>query len=53
MLTGIAAIAGIFGMSEAGHAFVGEEAVGFWVVTSVTIALAFLIAFTLRRIGWI
>jgi len=53
VLTGIAAIAGIFGMSEAGNAFVGEEAVGFWVVTTVTIALAFLIAFTLRRIGWI
>jgi magnesium transporter len=53
VLTGIAAIAGIFGMSEAGAAFTGAEAIGFWVVTAVTIAVAFLIAFVLRRIGWI
>jgi magnesium transporter len=53
VLTGIAAIAGIFGMSEAGAAFTGAEALGFWVITAVTIGLAFLMAFVLRRIGWI
>ena len=53
VLTGIAAIAGIFGMSEAGAAFTGSEAIGFWVITGVTIALAFLMAFVLRRIRWI
>jgi magnesium transporter len=53
VLTGIAAIAGIFGMSEAGASFNGSEAIGFWVVTAVTIGLAFLMAFVLRRIGWV
>jgi magnesium transporter len=53
VLTGIAAIAGIFGMSEAGAAFTRSEAIGFWVVTAVTIGLAFLMAYVLRRIGWI
>lgn len=53
VLTGIAAIAGIFGMSEAGGAFSGSEAIGFWAITAVTIGLAFLMAFVLRRIGWI
>ena len=53
VLTGIAAIAGIFGMSEAGAAFTGSEATGFWVVTAITIGLAFMMAFVLRRIGWI
>jgi magnesium transporter len=53
VLTGIAAIAGIFGMSEAGAAFTGDEAVGFWIVTVVTVGLAFLMAFVLRRIDWV
>jgi magnesium transporter len=53
VLTGIAAIAGIFGMSEAGTALGGKEAAGFWLVTLLTIALAFLMAWVLRRIGWI
>ncbi len=53
VLTGIAAIAGIFGMSEAGAAFTRSEAPGFWIVTAVTIALAFLMAVVLRRIRWI
>jgi magnesium transporter len=53
VLTGIAAIAGIFGMSEAGTALGGLEAGGFWLVTAGTIGLAFLMAWVLRRIGWI
>ncbi|MFI5225820.1 MAG: magnesium transporter CorA family protein [Candidatus Limnocylindrales bacterium] len=53
VLTGIAAIAGIFGMSEAGSAFRGEEALGFWLVTMMTVGLALLMAWYLRRIGWI
>ncbi len=53
VLTGIAAMAGIFGMSEAGTALGGTEAGGFWLVTALTIALAFLMAWVLRRIGWI
>jgi magnesium transporter len=53
VLTGIAAIGGIFGMSEAGTALAGEEAVGFWLVTAFTIGFAFLMAWILRRIGWI
>ena len=53
VLTGIAAIGGIFGMSEAGTALAGKEAVGFWLVTVFTIGFAFLMAWVLRRIGWI
>ncbi|HYC07550.1 MAG TPA: CorA family divalent cation transporter, partial [Candidatus Binatia bacterium] len=53
VLTGIAAIAGIFGMSEAGAAFRGGEAAGFWLVTGFTVAVALFMAWYLRRIGWI
>lgn len=53
VLTGIAAIGGIFGMSEAGTALAGQEAGGFWLVTVFTIGFAFLMAWVLRRIGWI
>lgn len=53
VLTGIAAIGGIFGMSEAGAAFAGAEATGFWIVTAGAVTIAFLMAFVLRRIGWI
>jgi magnesium transporter len=53
VLTGIAAIAGIFGMSEAGTALGGMEAGGFWLVTGLTIGLAFLMAWVLRKIDWI
>ena len=38
ILAGIGAVAGIFGMSEAGAALSGAEAGGFWLVTAVTIA---------------
>jgi magnesium transporter len=53
VLAGIAAFGGIFGMSEAGAAFAGTEAFGFWLVTAAIFGLAFLLAFVLRRIGWI
>jgi magnesium transporter len=53
ILAGIGAMAGIFGMSEAGAAFAGSEAAGFWVVTAVTVASAAGAAIVLRRIDWI
>jgi Mg2+ and Co2+ transporter CorA len=53
IVAGIGAVAGIFGMSEAGLAFSGGEALGFWAVTIATIALAVLAAAILRRIDWI
>jgi magnesium transporter len=53
VLAGIAAFGGIFGMSEAGAAFSGTEAAGFWLVTAAIFGLAFLLAFVLRRLGWI
>lgn len=53
VLAGIAAIGGIFGMSEAGTALGGKEAPGFWLVTVGTIGAAFFMAWVLRRIGWI
>jgi magnesium transporter len=53
ILAGIGAVAGIFGMSEAGTALGGKEAGGFWTVTAIVIALAAGAAVILRRIDWI
>ncbi|MCI0584444.1 MAG: magnesium transporter CorA family protein [Chloroflexi bacterium] len=53
ILAGVGAVAGIFGMSEAGLAFSGGEALGFWAVTVATVAAAALVALVLRRIDWI
>jgi magnesium transporter len=53
ILAGIAAVAGIFGMSEAGTALRGGEASGFWAVTLVMLGLAVVAAMILRRIDWI
>jgi magnesium transporter len=53
ILAGIGAIAGIFGMSEAGTAISGTEGGGFWLVAGATVALAFALYFLLRRIDWI
>ena len=53
IVAGIGAIAGIFGMSEAGPAFAGGEAIGFWLVTVATVAIAVIAAWFLRRIDWI
>jgi hypothetical protein len=40
-------------MSEAGTALGGREAPGFWLVTAISIGLAFFMAWVLRRLGWI
>ena len=53
ILAGIGAVAGIFGMSEAGTALGGAEAPGFWLVSAITVGLAASAAFVLRRIDWI
>jgi len=53
ILAGVGAIAGLFGMSEASAAFAGRESAGFWLVTGVSIALAVVAAWFLRRIDWI
>jgi magnesium transporter len=53
ILAGIGAFAGIFGMSEAGAAFSGNEAAGFWLVTSVVCGAALFLAWALRRLDWI
>jgi magnesium transporter len=53
VLATIAAISGIFGMSEAGSAFQFKEATGFWIVTVTAIVIALLIYFYFRRRNWI
>jgi magnesium transporter len=53
ILAGIAAIAGIFGMSEATAVVGGGEGLGFWGVSAMIIALAGGAAVVLRKIGWI
>jgi len=53
ILAGIGAIAGIFGMSEAGVALGGGEAGGFWAITAFVVALATGAALFLRKIDWI
>ena len=53
VVAGVAALAGIFGMSEAGSAFNGTEAIGFWLVTAAIVLLAALATLFLRRIDWI
>jgi magnesium transporter len=53
ILAGVGAVAGIFGMSEAGLTFDGGEHPGFWMVTAVIVALAAVTAVFLRRIDWI
>jgi magnesium transporter len=53
ILAGIGAVAGIFGMSEAGSAFNGAEAGGFWLVTAAVVILAVVAAVVLRKIDWI
>jgi magnesium transporter len=53
ILAGIGAVAGVFGMSEAGTAFAGGESGGFWLVSAFVFLLAAGTAFVLRRIDWI
>jgi magnesium transporter len=53
ILAGVGAVAGVFGMSEAGSAFLGGEAAGFWIITIAIVAVATTAAMVLRRIDWI
>ena len=53
ILAGIGAVAGIFGMSEAGTAFAGAEAAGFWLVTAFAVVAAVAAVLVLRKIDWI
>jgi magnesium transporter len=54
ILAGIGAVAGIFGMSEAGTAIGGGgEGAGFWAVTAIVVMGAAVTALFLRRIDWI
>ena len=54
ILAGIGAVAGIFGMSEAGTALGGGEAGGFWLVTAIVRRAGRLAAAViLRKIDWI
>lgn len=53
ILATIAAISGIFGMSEAGAAFNFQEATGFWIVTVTAIVLALIVFLYFRRRNWI
>lgn len=53
VLAGIAAIGGLFGMSEAGPALAGQEAGGFWVVVVASILVGAIAVVLLRRIDWL
>jgi len=53
VIAGIGAVGGIFGMSEAGAAFAGAEAIGFWLVVAAAIVGAAVTAWILHRIGWV
>ena len=53
ILAGIGAVGGLFGMSEAGPAFAGGEATGFWMIVGFVVVGAVLTALFLRRIDWI
>ncbi len=53
VFAGMGAMAGIFGMSEAGASLGGTEAPGFWLVTGLIVLGAALTAVFLRRIDWI
>ena len=53
VLAGIGAFAGIFGMSEAGTAFAGLEAIGFWIVTFSIVGASLGLLAILRRLDWL
>jgi len=53
IFAGIGAVAGIFGMSEAGSALAFGEAGGFWIVVAIIMVGAAITALFLRRIDWI
>jgi magnesium transporter len=53
ILAGIAALGGLFGMSEAGPAFAGQEGPGFWVIIAGSVVLGIIAIGFLRRIRWL
>jgi magnesium transporter len=53
VLAGIAAVGGLFGMSEAPAAFSGTEGFGFWAITIGTLTIAACAVAFLRWIEWI
>ncbi len=53
VLAGIGAVAGIFGMSEAGAALNLVEAPGFWIITLFVLAIGLAILIYFKRIDWI
>ncbi len=53
ILAGVGAVAGVFGMSEAGIAVANGERTGFWIITLVIVMVAALTALVLRRVDWI
>ncbi|MBA3779211.1 MAG: magnesium transporter CorA family protein [Chloroflexi bacterium] len=53
VLAGVGALAGIFGMSEAGLALDFAEAPGFWVVTVAILVIGGAGLLYFRRIGWL
>jgi len=53
VLAGIAAVGGLFGMSEAPAAFSGSEGFGFWAITIGTLVVAGVVVVFLRWIDWI
>lgn len=53
VLAGIAAIGGLFGMSEAGPAFDGHEGLGFWIVVVASVLLGAIAVGFLRKINWL
>ncbi|HEX5466255.1 MAG TPA: magnesium transporter CorA family protein [Candidatus Limnocylindrales bacterium] len=53
ILAGIGAVAGIFGMSEAGSALRLGEAPGFWLITLAMLLVAGLALVYFRRIDWL
>ncbi|MGZ9276324.1 MAG: magnesium transporter CorA family protein [Candidatus Limnocylindrales bacterium] len=53
VVAGVGAVAGIFGMSEAGSALAGVEGAGFWIITGLIVVVAAAATVFLRRIGWV
>jgi magnesium transporter len=53
VVSGVGAIGGLFGMSEAPAAMTGAEGIGFWMVVSFAVAAAVVAIAVLKKIRWI
>jgi magnesium transporter len=53
ILAGIAAVSGLFGMSQATPALAGQEGLGFYAVLLLSVVAAIVLVWALRRIGWL